>query len=300
MGSNESTLDLVESEKMELWLNITLGCLIVGLFGILSYKIKIVSTSGVIAGAIVGLTVWIFGGWSWFILILTFHLSAGAFTKYKYQRKIREGLAQEKGGARPWPNVMANGGFPTICAALEGLMVLLSLNGDIFLFGFIGGVTTMCADTIATEVGLLSKTPPRLVTHLRQKVPPGTSGGITILGELGALIGAVLIGGLAWLLAGLGLMRNPFTNALVPFTYQLLIAAVTAGMIGCLIDSIFGATIQGIFLCNKCKKITEKAKHCGEKSIHQRGIAFFENNMVNFTSAMIGGLIAMGVYIIFS
>ncbi|MFX1296416.1 MAG: TIGR00297 family protein [Promethearchaeota archaeon] len=277
---------------MEIWLNILSGLVVVGLFGVLSYKIKIVSISGLVAGLIVGLLVWIFGGWSWFIIILSFHLSAAFFTKFKYKRKEREGLAQAKGGSRGWPNVMANGGFPTICATLEGLFVLLSFYGEILLFGFLGSVATMTADTIATEVGLLSKTPPRLVTNLKKNVEPGTSGGITILGELGALSGTIIIGGLAWLFAGLKIISTVFT-------YQLLIVAISAGMFGCFVDSLLGASIQGIFQCNICKKITEKAKHCGEKSTHQRGFAFFENNMVNFVSASIGGLTAMILFFIF-
>jgi uncharacterized membrane protein len=150
----------------------------------------------------------------------------------------------------------------------------------------------MCADTISTEVGLLSKTDPRLITHLGRHVPAGTSGGVTILGELGAVTGAAIIGGPAWLLAGVGLLPSHLT-------YQLLVIAIGAGMVGSLVDSLFGATIQGIFKCSVCGKITEKAKHCGEKSIYQKGIAFFENNMVNFTAAAAGGFFAMGIYFLF-
>ncbi|MHA1649346.1 MAG: DUF92 domain-containing protein [Candidatus Helarchaeota archaeon] len=280
---------------MDIFVDVILGIIVVGAFGALSYAIKIVSVSGLLAGLVVGLTVWLFGGWSWFVLILLFHLSAAFFTKFKYKRKAKAGLAQEKGGAREWSNVMANGGFPAICAALEGLVVFLSLPGEIFLFGFIGAVATMCADTIATEVGLLSKQTPRLITHLGEKVEPGTSGGVTILGELGALIGTVIIGGGGWLLSSFGVQ---FTNSGTNFGVFLLIIAIISGMLGCLVDSIIGATIQGIFKCSVCGKITEKAKHCGEKSIYQRGIAFFENNMVNFVAATIGGVIAMGLFLI--
>ncbi|NVM53560.1 MAG: DUF92 domain-containing protein [Candidatus Helarchaeota archaeon] len=279
---------------MSIFVDIILGLIIVGLFGVISIKLKIVTISGLIAGFIVGYIVWVFGGWPWFLLILSFHLSAALFTKFKYKRKEHKGLAQEKGGARPWPNVFANGGFPTICAALNGILILLALGTlfDIFLCGFIGGVATMTADTIATETGLLSKTNPRLITNLSKSVEPGTSGGITILGELGALTGTLIIGGLAWILAGFGLLASAFT-------YQLLLIAIVSGMLGCLVDSIFGATIQGIFQCKVCEKITEKAKHCGEKSTHIRGMAFFENNIVNFVAATCGGLIAMGLFFIF-
>ncbi len=271
------------------------GLLIVGAFGVFSIKVKIVSVSGLIAGFIVGYVVWMLGGWTWFLVILMFHLSAAFFTKFKYKRKQKEGLAQEKGGARGWPNVFANGGFATICATLEGIFIYLALGGptDIFLFGFVGAIATMTADTIATETGLLSKKHPRLVTKLSKVVDPGTSGGVTILGELGALVGTVIIGGVAWLLVATGLMS-------ATFGYQILIAAIIAGMLGCLVDSIFGATIQGIFQCNVCNKITEKAKHCGEKSTHLRGIKIFENNTVNFVASMTGGLIGMGVFLLFS
>ncbi|MHA1266600.1 MAG: DUF92 domain-containing protein [Candidatus Helarchaeota archaeon] len=277
----------------DLVIHALIGVLIVGAFGVLSIKLKIVTISGLIAGFIVGYIVWVFGGWTWFLIILCFHLSAAFFTKFKYKRKARQGLAQEKGGARPWPNVFANGGFPTICAALEGLFFFLFMGTfDIFLFGFIGAVATMTADTIATETGLLSKKFPRLVTNLKKEVEPGTSGGITLLGEMGALVGTLIIGGMAWLLASLRVMQTLFS-------YQLLIAAIFAGLLGCFVDSIFGATIQGIFQCKVCSKITEKAKHCGAKSTHLRGMAFFENNLVNFVASMAGGLIAMGIYFIF-
>ena len=150
-------MDLIANDML---MHALTGLIVVGAFGVVSIKLKIVSISGLIAGFIVGIVVWILGGWTWFLIILMFHLSAAFFTKFKYKRKVKEGLAQEKGGARPWPNVFANGGFPTICAALDGIFVLLIIGGffDIFLFGFIGAVATMTADTIATETGLLSKT----------------------------------------------------------------------------------------------------------------------------------------------
>ncbi len=288
-------MDLIANDML---IHALIGLLVVGAFGVLSIKLKIVSISGLIAGFIVGYVVWFFGGWTWFIIILMFHLSAAFFTKFKYKRKAKEGLAQEKGGARPWPNVFANGGFPTICAALGGIFAII-VGGcfncvfDVFLFGFIGSIATMTGDTIATETGQLSKTKPRLVTQLSKVVEPGTPGGITLLGELGSLIGTVIIGGMAWLLAGLGVLATSFT-------YQILIAAIIAGMIGCLIDSIFSATIQGIFQCNICNKITEKAKHCGTKCTHLHGMAFLENNTVNFLASTFGGLLAMLVYVLFS
>ncbi|SCZ97969.1 BZ3500_MvSof-1268-A1-R1_Chr3-3g06491 [Microbotryum saponariae] len=60
-----------------------------------------------------------------------------------------------------------------------------------------------CAgDTLASELGILSSTPPRLITSLRS-VPRGTNGGISLWGLFVSLLGGILIGfaaaiSLAW------------------------------------------------------------------------------------------------------
>ena len=277
------------------YINIILGIIVVGAFGLFSIKAKIVDVSGLISGFIVGFGVWLFFGWPFFIVILAFHLSAAFFTKYKYDRKAKSGLAQEKGGARGWPNVFANGGVPLIAAIIGGLIHFILGTGFIlittlFLFMFLGGIATMTADTIATETGLLAKTKPRLITDLGKEVEPGTSGGVTWLGEGGALVGSAIIGTVAWIFYIIGV--TPFYFRL--FGLEIIIATIAGGMIGCLIDSIIGATIQGIFQCQgECGKITEKSKHCGVPSKHLRGIRLLDNNMVNFTAAAGGAISAM-------
>ena len=273
--------------------NIIIGIIVVGAFGAFSIYTKIVDISGLISGFIVGFGVWLFFGWPYFIVILAFHLSAAFFTKFKYDRKAKSGLAQEKGGARGWPNVFANGGVPLIAAILGGMVDFIwrsagLLFTTLLFFAFLGGIATMTADTIATETGLLSKVKPRLITHLRREVEPGTSGGVTWLGECGALIGSAIIGVVAWIFYILQFTIFQFRL----FGIEIIIITISGGMIGCFIDSIIGATVQGIFQCQgECGKITEKSKHCGVPSKHLRGIRLLDNNMVNFTAAA-GGAIA--------
>ena len=55
-------------------INVTIGIIVVVGFGVFSYVSKVVDIGGFIAGIFVGLTIWIFGGWNWFVIILIFHL----------------------------------------------------------------------------------------------------------------------------------------------------------------------------------------------------------------------------------
>lgn len=267
----------------------------VGLFGAVSIKAGIVDISGLIAGFIVGFGVWVFGNGAWFIMILIFHLVAAAFTKYKYERKKQSGLAQEKGGARGWPNVFANGGIPLFALLIGGTLFFFVPNPDIltiFFFAFMGGIVTMTADTLGTEIGLLSKSKPRLITNFT-KVEPGTSGGVTILGELGGVLGASIVSGAGWIIYIIQRIIGVPVAFLPLFGFEIVLIGIISGLAGCAVDSIIGATVQGIFECQgTCGKITEKKKHCGVPAKHLRGWKILENNMVNFTAAASGAVIA--------
>ena len=137
-------------------------------------------------------------GWKWFIVLLLFLMVSSYMTHYKYQAKRKKGFAQEKGGARGWPNVSANG----VVAGLMALSIPFfpQPSQELILAAFLGAVATANADTLATEIGLLNPSDPRLITNLRKIVPAGTSGGISIFGEIATLSGALVIGVAAGLL----------------------------------------------------------------------------------------------------
>ncbi|MHA1379209.1 MAG: DUF92 domain-containing protein [Candidatus Helarchaeota archaeon] len=304
------TLNYFLTAPILFWCLAIIGGIVVCLFGIFSIKAGIVDYSGLIAGFVVGISVWIFGGGMWFLVILSFHLVAGAFTKYKYERKRQAGLAQEKGGARGWPNVMANGGTAMMCAIIGGISIYYSqsvsflpipniLNSDfpilgLAFFGFLGAISTMTADTLGTEIGLLSKTKPRLITHLSKKVDPGTSGGVTILGELGGVLGSLIVSSIALLVY---FVHNTYNMPFIKLplaSLEIIIIGIVAGLAGGAVDSVIGATVQGIFQCQgECGKITEKNKHCGVPAKHLRGWKILENNMVNFLASLAGAMVAI-------
>jgi uncharacterized protein (TIGR00297 family) len=267
-------------------LTLYIGFFIILILGFISLKVGIVTYSGLIAGFLVGIPIIILpeDGLKWFALILAFHILAGQFTKYKYEVKRRKGVAQEKGGAREWHNVIANGATAILMAFFSGIW-----GNPIFLAGFIGAIATSTSDTLATEIGLLYPKSPRLITNINRKVPPGTSGGITIFGELATILGSTLIGLLA-LILGLGGRLTEWSPVM------LLFIAIISGFAGSTFDSFLGATIQGIFKCKICGKITENKVHCKKNAEKIKGFNLLDNNLVNLTSTIVGAILAMVIF----
>jgi len=256
---------------------------VITVIGVISFLLKTASLSGFVAGMILGGLVIIYGDWNAFFVIAFFHVVAAAFTRFKYEKKRRMGLAQEKGGARSWGNVVANGAWASAAATLEGIM-----GGRGFVGAYLASVSTGLADTLATEIGLLSKSEPRLVTDLGRTVERGTSGGVTLLGTSVALLASVTIGVLAVVLTdsiGLSGMLKEISAS------TMLLTSIVGGFIGTLVDSFMGATIQGIYSCQSCGKTTEKRNHCGKPARKVRGHEFIDNNLVNFTSIFVSFVI---------
>jgi uncharacterized membrane protein len=134
------------------------------------------------------------------------------------------------------------------------------------------------ADTWATELGVLARQKPRLITNGRI-VAPGTSGGVTVPGTLSAAGGAALIGGLAALFRG---------------DARLLPIGAIAGLAGSLFDSLLGATVQGIYYSDRRGKETEKpVDRDGAPNLHVRGWMWMNNDLVNFWATLAGAAIGL-------
>ncbi|MCP8307592.1 MAG: DUF92 domain-containing protein [archaeon] len=256
--------------------------LVVVTLGLMALKAKAVDFGGFIACIFIGYMILLGGGWYWFIVMLVFFAISTQFTKFRYNYKERLGFAQEKGGARGWPNVLANGGVATIFSIME-----FRFGGGIYAVAFLGAMASATADTLATEIGLLSKKEPRLITNLKKKVPIGTSGGVTLIGTMASFFASFVIGITAMILKIID--ASPI---------KILIIVTLGGIIGSIIDSILGATIQRTGLCENCKKITESLKHCGKPIKKLKGIMFVDNNVVNFFSTLIGALSTLAFFIL--
>ena len=71
---------------------------------------------------------------------------------------------------------------------------------------------------------------------------------------------------------------------------------LVSGLVGSLFDSYLGATVQAMYYCPVCKKETERRVHnCGTETLPLRGIAWINNDVVNFLATAFGAVVAMGV-----
>lgn len=178
---------------------------------------------------IIGILIGWFGSLSWLLTLIFFVFAGFIVTRFKLRVKIERGLQEGEKGERTYRNVLANGLVPTVVA----LLAYFTGTQDEFVgeIAYISAVSVAAADTTASELGVLSdKT--YLITNFK-KVRPGTNGGISLFGTLCAILAAVLSSVIGWI----SIISYESANwlILVPFF---------SGIIGCMVDSLIGATLE--------------------------------------------------------
>ncbi|ALS28993.1 membrane protein [Paenibacillus sp. 32O-W] len=260
------------------WLNLLAGFAGSGLIALAAYASRSLSGSGAWSAAMMGTAFVALGGPVWFGTLIAFFLTSTLWSKYKrrHRSKAEAESKYAKTGRRDAGQVWANGGLGLALCAGHAVW-----PDPGWLHAFVGVMAAVTADTWATELGALSRTPPRSIVGGRP-VAPGTSGGVTALGSAAALAGAVFIGAAAALLA-----------ALPPREAAALAAvAAAAGLAGAFADSLLGATGQAMYRCRACGSETERAAHCGVAAERFRGFAFLDNDRVNLLSSAAAGALA--------
>jgi uncharacterized protein (TIGR00297 family) len=260
-------------------INLALALFISLIIAGLAYWRGSLSQSGVIGALIVGTLTFGLGGWEWGVLLGIFFVSSSLLSHFKEEEKKQAAEKFDKGHRRDFGQVMANGGLGSLVATFNALF-----PSPAWFPLFTGIMATVTADTWATELGTLSRRPPRFITNGRV-VDVGTSGGISPLGTAVSLAGGLIIG------LSAGFMVPELSPSL-----GALIGAI-GGLIGSLFDSLLGATVQQIYYCDVCQKDTERRVHkCGHETRPLRGWSWLNNDLVNLLASALGGLVAVGLW----
>lgn len=234
---------------------------------LLAYKFKFLDFGGSLLTFLLALFIYGLGGWKWTVPIVTFFLFSSILSKIADRlnsKNIKELI--EKGSQRDYKQVMANGGVPLLICVLNFL--IKGVNFDWYLI-YVLAVAISTSDTWSTEIGTLFGRKVFLITNL-QRVEPGISGGISLIGTKGGIVGAFII-----ILSSMFFIHLSLSQIMILIFFSVL---------GNLFDSFLGATLQVKFQCVNCNKVTEKKIHCGINTVRLKGINFMDNDFVNLAS----------------
>lgn len=203
------------------------------IFSLWSYGKKLLDIWGILAADIFGALAFSIAGFRSFLALLLLYICAVIATKIGR-------IDRQKHETRTIANIAGNGG-PAIIFMLLGSPV-----------GFFGAISAALADTFSSEIGMNSMQKPVMITTLRP-VEKGTDGAVSVLGLGASVAGAAIIAGTYYLL--------------VSPSQKMLLLLVLTGVLGSIIDSVLGATLQ------------------------RRGV--LGNNQVNFIASSAGAVAAV-------
>lgn len=265
-----------------------LGLVLAAAVSYTASRFKLVTASGAWSALVLGWLTFGSGGLDWAAVLLTFFISSSLLSKMLKKQKADVESNYAKGSRRDVGQVLANGGVAGIFALLH-LFFPPSLLPWI---GFCASLAAANADTWATELGVLNRKQPVLITNRRQ-VEAGTSGAISLAGTLAAAAGALTVGLVSSLFAPSGLS--------IVDRIGLVVVILAAGLIGSLVDSYLGATVQAVYVCSTCGRKTEKhpIHSCGGRTNQVGGWRWLTNDWVNFGCTFSAVLVAFLLYFFF-
>jgi uncharacterized protein (TIGR00297 family) len=189
--------------------------------------------AGAVAAAF-GSVIVVLAGYPYLTLLILFVVGSVLATRYRIDEKRRKNVQEGTSGERGVSNVVAHSVVPAVIAVVVGWGGSGIPNATLALL-YVSALAFGASDTFASEFGVLAGRARSIITG--RPVEPGTNGGISALGEGFALVGAVTTA-----LLGLGvfaLFGAPFSS--VPLE---LVVVITAGFLGCQVDSVLGELLE--------------------------------------------------------
>ena len=239
---------------------------------------KALTKGGLLLAWALAVVIGLCGGWAGFLaLAATFVFTVAAGKLSGARRERVETQLHAKTGRRDAVQIACNVAVGTLA------LVLWRLTGYAgYLWAYGGAMAASLADSMASELGVLSKKPPRDILTWKP-VEPGLSGGVTAFGFAMSALGALLI---ALILAlpedGPG--------------FAAFLDVTAAGFFAAVCDSALGSGIQVKFRCMRCGALTEKPVHCDTPGKPERGVRWMTNDAVNLCNNLLGALAAIGLY----
>lgn len=191
------------------------------------WKVKLLTKDGAIASVVVGYIIGFSTKLEWLLILILFTAIGFGVTLYRLSKKKEKGLQEGTHGERTWKNVL---GVSVPCCIFAVAALFTDPGSEIYQSMFVGYVATVAvasADTTASEVGVKDEDV-WMITSL-ERVKPGVDGGISLTGTAVSLLAATITALFAWFVVQHGMD-------------QYVLIPILAGFLGCILDSIVGAT----------------------------------------------------------
>lgn len=208
--------------------------------------------------------------------MIAFYQSSSWLTRLGAKRKMRLDANNSEHGNRDALQVLSCSLVASIVAVFHRATCGREGSCPRLTAAFVGFFACCAGDTWASEIGQLAKSSPRLITAPWRLVPPGTNGGVTVVGIMASAAGGLYIG----VFHGLWLWRDLNLLALL---------GLLSGIIGSILDSILGATLQisrydAKHKCIAAARDTSSQVICGNDIL--------SNHALNFVSATMMAVLA--------
>lgn len=237
------------------------------------------------------------------VALFVCYITTSKATKFRDDLKRNFEVDFKEGGQRNWIQIVCNLG---VACNFILLRLLYFGSGEIeidfseqkkywnswLLVSSLSAISCALGDTLSSELGsVFCDEPVSVITW--NVVPKGTNGGVSIAGFVSATIGGFLIGTSSFI----SLYTTTISTENVNHTAQwpIIFFCIYASLIGSIIDSILGATLQYTGYDHWRKKIVETPPPLGvEQNCHIEHISGYDlldNHGVNLLSILIISLI---------
>jgi len=220
-------------------LDALIGIVVTAALAAASAALRALTPAAAAVAAAFGIVIVVLAGFGFLLLLAVFVVVSSLATRYRFAEKLARRVQEGRAGERGVSNVVAHIVLPTALAAAGGLG---HLPAEATAVLFAGALAFAMSDTLASEFGVLSGSAVSIVSL--RPVEPGTNGGVSGVGQLFALAGAV---GIALVGAGLFVL---FHEPIGP-VWLFLLAVGAAGFVACQVDSLLGETLENRGLLTK-------------------------------------------------
>ncbi len=234
-------------------------------------KKKALTTCGLIFALVLDLVVSLTLANFGFVLLLTFLFASIVIDKIKKIAKRADGITK-KGECRDEIQVLANGLIPMMLAVIYSCTF-----NPVFVVAYVAVLAEAFADTAASGFGVFAK---KTFDPFKMKVCEcGLSGGMSVIGTVASLLAAAV-----------------FSLLVLPFgikSFSVIFTVIIAAFLGVVFDSLLGSLVQVKYKCAECNSLTEREWHCEKPTKQVSGFRFFDNDVVNVTSATFSAVISV-------